>query len=112
MDADDQLREIKAVVDGYDHVAFGGDFTVVPPDWPADSSRDWLWPSGLYFDGTTGYRECDQADVAHPQRTGRSTTVWDVKSDYVFSTRPWRWCAVGASAYSDHAVVIYSMRIA
>jgi hypothetical protein len=109
--ADDQLAEIKTVVDGYEHVAFGGDLNVVPPDWAADSSRDWLWPADLYWNGagTPGYRECDQADAT---RTGRSTTVWGVKFDHIFSTQPKRWCAVGASAYSDHAVVIYSMEIA
>ncbi|GLY96964.1 endonuclease/exonuclease/phosphatase family protein [Actinoplanes sp. NBRC 103695] len=109
--ADDQLAEIKTVVDGYEHVAFGGDLNVVPPDWAADSSRDWLWPAGLYWNGpgTPGYRECDQTDAT---RTGRSTTVWGVKFDHIFSTQPKRWCAVGTSAYSDHAVVIYSMEIA
>jgi hypothetical protein len=109
--ADDQLREIKTAVDGYDHVAFGGDFNVVPPDWAPDSSRDWLWPAGLYWNGsgTPGYRECDQEDAT---RTGRSTTVWGVKFDHIFTTEPRRWCAVGNSAYSDHAVVIYSMQIA
>ncbi|MFI5933551.1 endonuclease/exonuclease/phosphatase family protein [Actinoplanes sp. NPDC051494] len=110
--ADDQLAEVKAVVDQYDHVAFGGDLNVVPPDWAGDSSRDWVWPAGLYWNGTTGYRECDQSDATNPLRTGRSTTVWGVKFDHIFSTQPWRWCGVIDTAYSDHSVVVYSMKIA
>ncbi|WP_436529369.1 endonuclease/exonuclease/phosphatase family protein [Actinoplanes sp. HUAS TT8] len=108
--ADDQLAEVKAEVDKYEHVAFGGDLNVTPPDWPGNT-RAWVWPAGLYWNGTTGYRECDQSDAANPVRTGRSTTVWNVKLDHVFSTQPWRWCVVDNNAYSDHAAVIYSMKI-
>ncbi|GLY04136.1 MULTISPECIES: endonuclease/exonuclease/phosphatase family protein [Actinoplanes] len=109
--ADDQLAEVKAEVDKYDRVAFGGDLNVTPPDWPGNS-RAWVWPADLYWNGTTGYRECDQSDPANPLRTGRSTTVWNVKFDHVFSTEPWRWCAVASTPYSDHAAVIFSMKIA
>jgi hypothetical protein len=83
---------------------------VVPPDWPSDSSRDWLWPAGLYWNGsgTLGCRECDQPGAA---RAGSSTTVWNKKSDYIFTTRTRRWCVVGPREYSDHAPLIYSMNI-
>ncbi|MFI5932136.1 endonuclease/exonuclease/phosphatase family protein [Actinoplanes sp. NPDC051494] len=109
--ADDQLDTVKEVAGGYADVAFGGDFNLEPPD-AAGNTRAGLWPdTGLYWNGATGYRECDQRDATNPVRDGRAT-VSQGKYDYVFSSRPWRWCALEATAYSDHAALIYSMQIA
>jgi Endonuclease/Exonuclease/phosphatase family len=110
--ADDQLGAVQQVLAGYANVAFGGDFNLKPPDEPSNAARNWLWPDDLYWDGVTGYRECDQQDAANPVRNGRITHAKDAaKYDYVFSNRPWRWCKLEATAYSDHAALIYSMRI-
>ena len=111
--ADDQLREIKAVVDGYPAVAFGGDFNVTPPEYghPSPNPRAWLWPDGLYgAAGSPGYTECDQ-DPSSPLRTGRATHAEWGKLDHIFSTEAPRWCAVARSAYSDHSVMIFSMAV-
>lgn len=111
--ADDQLREIKTVVDGYPDVAFGGDFNVTSPEYghPAVNPRAWLWPDGLYgAAGLPGYTECDQ-DPSSPLRTGRATHAEWGKLDHVFSTETRRWCAVGRSAYSDHSVIIFSTAV-
>ncbi|KZV90332.1 hypothetical protein EXIGLDRAFT_770900 [Exidia glandulosa HHB12029] len=103
--ADDQMKEIKAVVDGYPKVAFGGDFNVQPPYF-AGNQRAWLWPSGFYSTGpgVAGYSDCDQG-------LDRDTHDGGYKIDFVFSKMEKRWCAVGASAYSDHHVLIYSLAI-
>jgi endonuclease/exonuclease/phosphatase family protein len=103
--ADDQLAEIKSIVGGYANVAFGGDFNVEPPYFPGNA-RAWLWPSGLYSTGpgVAGYAECDLGQ-------DRDTHDGGYKIDYVFSSETKRWCGVGASAYSDHHVVIYSIAV-
>lgn len=112
--SDDQLGEIKEVVDDYGNVAFGGDFNLLPPDhvYPIDDENDpdrgWIW------DAKGGnpypkYRECDQTNQAGG---GRPTTMFGSKIDYVFSSRPWRWCAVTTTAFSDHYPLVYSMEIA
>ncbi|OLF19128.1 endonuclease/exonuclease/phosphatase family protein [Actinophytocola xanthii] len=98
--ADDQLAEIKAVVDGYQNVAFGGDFNVEPPYF-AGNSRAWLWPAGVYGGR---YAECDNG-------SDRDTHDGGYKIDYIFSTETTRWCGVGNSAYSDHHVVVYSVEV-
>lgn len=104
--ADDQLAEIKSVVAGFPNVAFGGDFNLEPPYF-AGNNRAWLWPAGLYSTapGVAGYAECDRG-------SDRDTHDGGYKIDDIFSTETERWCAVGASAYSDHHVVIYSIEVA
>ncbi|WP_307870846.1 endonuclease/exonuclease/phosphatase family protein [Micromonospora sp. C51] len=112
--SDDQLGEIKKVVDGYPNVAFGGDFNILPPDhvYPVNDEnnpdRGWIWDAK---DGNPypRYRECDQTN---PAGGGRPTNTRGEKIDYVFSSRPWRWCAVTPTAFSDHYPLVYSMQIA
>jgi len=103
--ADDQLAEIKDVVADYPNVVFGGDFNVEPPSYPGNT-RAWVWPAGLYSTGpgVAGYAECDQG-------ANRDTHDGGYKIDYIFGTETKRWCEVGASAYSDHHVVVYSVAV-
>ncbi|MGW5848909.1 endonuclease/exonuclease/phosphatase family protein [Streptomyces sp. NPDC055254] len=107
---DDQFAEIKAVVNTFPKVVFGGDFNALPPDAPNNSAA-WVWPTGLYSTGpgTEGYQECDQTGAP---RTGRATHSFGGKIDYVFSSETRRWCAVADSAYSDHHVMIESVSVA
>ncbi|MFD3539007.1 endonuclease/exonuclease/phosphatase family protein [Streptomyces sp. NPDC058662] len=107
---DDQFAQIKAVVDTFPKVVFGGDFNALPPDAPNNAAA-WVWPAGLYSTGpgTEGYQECDQSGAS---RTGRATHSFGGKIDYVFSSETRRWCAVADSAYSDHHVMIESVSVA
>ncbi|MBE1491727.1 endonuclease/exonuclease/phosphatase family protein [Plantactinospora soyae] len=107
---DDQLAEIRSITSAFPRVVFGGDFNVTPPDSPGNA-RAWLWPAGLYSTGagTAGYQECDQEGAT---RTGRPTHDGGWKIDYVFSSEPRRWCALGNSAYSDHHVLVESVSVA
>lgn len=107
---DDQFAEIKAVVNTFPRIVFGGDFNSLSPDAPGNTAA-WVWPEGLYStgDGTPGYQECDQTGAS---RTGRPT--YDnstAKLDYLFSSEPRRWCVVADSAFSDHHVVIESVSV-
>ena len=54
------------------------------------------------------YRECDQEGG---KRTGPAIYDGGLKLDYVFSSEPRRWCALGNSAYSDHHVLVESVAV-
>ncbi|MFE9814494.1 endonuclease/exonuclease/phosphatase family protein [Streptomyces sp. NPDC005773] len=107
---DDQLMEIKAVVDTFPRTVFGGDFNSLPPDDPNNTDA-WVWPADLYSSGpgTAGYQECDQTGTV---RAGRPTHGFGGKIDYLFSSETRRWCVVADSAYSDHHVMIESVSVA
>lgn len=105
---DDQIAEIKTLVAGLQNFVIGGDFNVKPPEWPGTADA-WVWGgNGLYWNGTSGYVECDQTGAA---RTGRATHDSGTKIDYIFSSETRRWCALGASAYSDHHVLVESVEV-
>ncbi|MFJ8014099.1 endonuclease/exonuclease/phosphatase family protein [Streptomyces sp. NPDC096339] len=106
---DDQLAEIKGIVNTFPRTVFGGDFNALPPDDPDDKDA-WVWPAGLYSTGpgTEGYQECDQTGAS---RTGRPTHDSGRKIDHLFGSETRRWCAVADSAYSDHHVVIESVAV-
>ncbi|MFD6969475.1 endonuclease/exonuclease/phosphatase family protein [Streptomyces sp. NPDC059979] len=110
---DDQLAEIKAVVDDYPRTVFGGDFNALSPD-AANTKDAWVWPAGLYSTGralgATGYQECDQEQTNSP-RTGRATHHSGAKIDYVFTSEIRRGCTVTDSPFSDHHVVIHSVTV-
>ncbi|MFE6104871.1 endonuclease/exonuclease/phosphatase family protein [Streptomyces laurentii] len=107
---DDQLAEIQAIVAGFPHMVIGGDFNAQPPDSEGGKPSAWIWPDGFYSTGpdTPGYLECDQTGA---ERTGRPTHDGGWKLDYLFSGETRRWCALGASAYSDHHVMIESVAV-
>ncbi|MDA5281744.1 endonuclease/exonuclease/phosphatase family protein [Streptomyces sp. NPDC054904] len=105
---DDQLKEIKAIVNTFPGTVFGGDFNALSPD--STNPKDaWVWPAGLYtarpeLEG--GYRECDQTGTS---RTGRATHGSGAKIDYLFSSEVRRGCTVTDTPFSDHHVVVESL---
>lgn len=107
---DEQYTQIKAIVNGFPRVVFGGDFNSRPPDNPyrtgAAACLADLYSTGP---GTPGYQECDQTGKA---RTGRATyDLSTAKLDYIFSSEPRRWCTVTDTLFSDHHVVIESVDV-
>ncbi|MGI5451282.1 endonuclease/exonuclease/phosphatase family protein [Streptomyces sp. CA-243310] len=105
---DDQLAEIKAVVNGHPRVVFGGDFNALPPHDP-DNTTAWVWPAGLYPNaaGAPGYEECDQNNATG---TTRPTHASGAKIDYIFTSLPKNWCTVTTTPHSDHRVLIESIK--
>jgi len=104
---DDQIGEIKGLVAGFPNFVIGGDFNVKPPQWPGTQDA-WVWGNGLYYDGTSGYVECDQQGSV---RTGGPTHDSNTKIDYIFSSETRRWCARADSAHSDHHVLVESVEV-
>ncbi|MFE2528420.1 endonuclease/exonuclease/phosphatase family protein [Streptomyces sp. NPDC059382] len=105
---DDQLAEIKAVVNAHPRVVFGGDFNALPPHDPNNTTA-WVWPTGLHATtaGGTGYEECDQNNATG---TIRPTHASGSKIDYIFSSVPKNWCTVTTTPHSDHRVLIESVK--
>ncbi|MCX5199353.1 endonuclease/exonuclease/phosphatase family protein [Streptomyces sp. NBC_00249] len=114
-----QFAEIKAIVDTFPRVVFGGDFNARSPDDPKNTAAA-VWPAGLYSTGpgTPGYQECDQKGTSRtgsPTHTTAATATSpaiEAKIDYIFSDQPRNWCTVTTTTRSDHRFLIESLTVA